>query len=355
MSAFPISRRNTSKETKDALARCQEEITVGTNRTFTMSLRTTGYTEALKSGDVTIPGVDLQFIEVKPQIAAFRRMVRDVEFDICELASTTYMVARGHGKPFKALPVFFNRRFHHEGILVRPDAGIIEPKDLEGKKVGVRAYSVTTGVWVRGILQNEYGVDPFKVTWVVDDEEHVAELELPDNVVHVPEGKSLASMMAAGEIDAGLAGSAGIGREGPPTAAWEDKAAPSMDGYRQLFEDHDALEAEWYARTGIYPCHPTIVLKDTVVAANPDLPQLVFDALVKSKSIYLEKLHAGQGTSKEDQKLKRLAGIVGPDPIPYGLTPNRPAIETLMKYAEQQKLIPAPLELDALFYDCEVT
>ena len=206
------------------------------NLTLTAAVRTHGQTADLKNGAVAVPGVT-QYLEIKPQIAAFRRMVRNMEFDVCELASTTYMIARGYGKPFKALPVFFGRRFHHHGLVVRPDSGIPQPKDLEGKKVGVRAYTVTTGVWTRGVLQNEYGVDPSKVTWMVDDEEHVQELKLPDNVQHVPEGKSLASMMAAGEIQAGFLANAGIGREGAPREDWAAKPVPATDTYRELIPD----------------------------------------------------------------------------------------------------------------------
>lgn len=321
---------------------------------FTISLRTTGYTEALKRGEVTIPGITLDFIEVEPQIAAFRRMVRNLEFDICELASTTYFIARAYGSPFKALPVFFNRRFHHEGLLVRPGSGIAQPKDLEGRRVGARAYSVTTGVWTRGILQNEYGVDPAKVTWVVDDEEHVAQLKLPSNVVRVPQGKSLAGMMASGEIDAGLHGSAGIGREGAPREGWESgETVPPTDHYPELIADAEALEADWFRRTGIYPIHPTIAIQDAAVAANPDLPRLLYAALVESKERYLSKLHSGKATSKADQKLLKLSRIVGPDPLPYGLAVNRPAIEALMTYAVQQQLMPAPMNINDLFYVIE--
>ena len=142
-----------------------------------IAIGTYGHTRALKSGDVRIEGVEPAFVEVVPIIGAFRRMVRDVEFDICEMAPTTYMIARALGAPYIALPIFLMRRFHHGGFVVRPDAGIKVPKDLEGKKVGVRAYSVTTGVWTRGIFVNEYGLDSAKVTWVVDDEEHVTTLE----------------------------------------------------------------------------------------------------------------------------------------------------------------------------------
>src|ERR1700742_955979 len=121
------------------------------------------HTSAIRNGSIPIEGVDAEIVTVQPQIAAFRRMVRNVEFDVCELASTTYIIARAHGAPFVALPIFVMRRFHHGGLLVQPDAGIRHPKDLEGKKVGVRAYSVTTGVWTRGILINDYGLDNSKV------------------------------------------------------------------------------------------------------------------------------------------------------------------------------------------------
>lgn len=321
------------------------------NTKLTISIRTTGYTQALKSGEITIPGIDLEFIEIKPQVASFRRMVRQQEFAICEMASTTYLIARGYGKPFKALPTFFNRRFHHHGILVRPDSGIQTPKDLEGRKFGVRAYSVTTGVWTRGVLQNEYGVDPDKVTWVVDDEEHVSELPLPPNVIRVPEGKSLAGMMAAGEIEVGMAGNAGLGREGAPREDWAASAVPSTDNYVELIPDYEEREIEWFRRTGIYPCHPTIVIRDDVAEAHPDLPRQLFDALVESKNIYLKKLFAGDLDGKADKSLLKLSKIVGGDPLPYGLEVNRPAINTLLTYAQQQHLIPRPLDLDEAFFN----
>ena len=142
-----------------------------------------GHTAAIKKGAIPIEGVDADFVEVVPIIQAFRRMVRDVEFDICEMAPTTYMIARAAARLNRAADLR-DAAIHHGGFVVRPDAGIRAPKDLEGKKVGVRAYSVTTGVWTRGIFVNEYGLDSSKVTWVVDDEEHVTTLELPPNVVH---------------------------------------------------------------------------------------------------------------------------------------------------------------------------
>ena len=165
---------------------------------LTIAVATAGHTAAVKDGSVPIEGVAANFVEVVPIIAAFRRMVREVEFDVCELAPTTYLIARARGAPYVALPIFVMRRFHHGGFVVRPDAAIKVPKDLEGKRVGVRAYSVTTGVWTRGIFSNEYGLDAGKVTWVVDDEEHVTTLKLPDNVVHALPGQSLAGMAPTG-------------------------------------------------------------------------------------------------------------------------------------------------------------
>ena len=149
----------------------------------------------------------------------------------------------------------------------------------------MRAYSVTTGVWTRGILINEYGLDSSKVTWVVDDEEHVTQLRLPPNVRHVPAGKSLASMMASGEIQAGFAANAGIGREGPPQAGWQAKERKASASYRDLFADPEALGAEWYRRTGIYPMHSTLVVKDELLAQHPWLGQSLFDAFMAAKRI----------------------------------------------------------------------
>jgi 4,5-dihydroxyphthalate decarboxylase len=288
---------------------------------------------------------------VEPQILAFRRMVREVAYDACELAPTTYIIAKAYGAPFTAIPIFFERRFHHAGLLVRDDAGIAGPKDLEGKKVGVRAYSVTTGVWTRGILVNEFGLDSSKVTWVVDDEEHVTQLKLPPNVEHVPEGKSLASMMAAGEIQAGFVANAGIGREGPPKAGWKAKEREETSSYRELFANADELGAELFRRSGIYPMHSTLVIKDEILKANPWLAKTLFDAFVESKQRYVDRLRKGEAESNTDRRYLKQMKVVGDDPLPYGLDVNRRSIETLALYAFQQGLVPEKLGLDELFID----
>lgn len=307
------------------------------------------HTSAIRNGSIPIDGVDAEFVTVKPQIGAFRRMVRDVEFDVCELAPTTYIIARAYGAPFVALPIFVVRRFHHGGMLVRPDAGIVHPKDLEGKQVGVRAYSVTTGVWNRQVLIDEYGLDASKVTWVVDDEEHVTQLELPGNVIHAPAGSSLADMMAKGELVAGLEGAAGIGRTGAPTGGWQEVEAD----YPDLLPDASAREAEYYARTGVYPMHGTIVVKDAVLAEHPWIARSLYNAFDQAKQEWLSRLDAGSvaPASASDKKYLALRKIVGNDPLPYGLKENMKTIETLEATAFKQGLTPRRMSVAELFVD----
>jgi 4,5-dihydroxyphthalate decarboxylase len=313
-----------------------------------------GYTRAVKSGEIPIEGVDPDFVQVVPIIGAFRRMVRDLEFDICEMAPTTYMIARARGAPYIALPIFLMRRFHHGGFVVRPDAGIRKPKDLEGKKVGVRAYSVTTGVWTRGIFVNEYDLNSSKVTWVVDDEEHVSTLKLPPNVVHAPEGKSLQSMMKAGEIQAGFTGPAGVGRAGPPIGNWDMNAPTGGDTgtYPELLANVEQVEADWYRRTGILPIHGLIVVKDEHIKRHPRLARSLMDAFVASKKPYLEKLNLGEGDSVEDKRYSKFLSLMS-DPLPYGISANRDSIEALVNYALQQELIPSRPQLDQVFVDID--
>ncbi|WP_395393558.1 ABC transporter substrate-binding protein [Novosphingobium sp. BL-8A] len=306
------------------------------------------HTAAIRDGSIEIEGVDAEFVTVKPQIGAFRRMVRDVEFDVCELAPTTYIIARAYGAPFVGLPIFVVRRFHHGGMLVKPDSGIRHPKDLEGKKVGVRAYSVTTGVWIRQVFIDEYGMDNDKVTWIVDDEEHVTQLQLPANVQHTPEGVSLADMMASDQIQAGVEAAAGIGRTGAPTGGWQE-VDTSM--YVDLIPNAAEAEAEYYARTGVYPMHGTIVVKDEILAEHPWIARSLNDAFTRAKDEWLAKLNSGEATGKGADKYRALQEIVGADPLPYGIEENRATIEALEQTAFKQGLTPRRMTMEELFVD----
>jgi len=315
-----------------------------------IAIATYGHTAALKKGQVPIAGVQPEFVEVKPIIAAFRRMVRDVEFDVCEMAPATYMIAREHGAPFKALPIFIFRRFHHAGLVYRDDAGIRGPKDLEGKRAGVRAYSVTTGIWTRGIMTNDYGVDNSKITWVVDDEEHVKSLVLPSNVQQAPEGKSLVELMASGYLSAALTDNAGIGRAGAPADGWQAGGRIKPPEYIEMFPEAEKLEAEWFQKTGIYPVHGLIVVKDELMARHPWLGKALYDAFLASRDIYLRQLEAGESVSDKDEHYRAMAKIVG-NPLPYGIEANRASIEAMMTYCFQQGLLKQQHSVNDMFID----
>jgi 4,5-dihydroxyphthalate decarboxylase len=295
--------------------------------------RTQGNNQALKDGSVRPDAFEFDFEEVDPLIAAFRRMVRGLEFDICEMAITTYVCAKAHGKRMTAVPVFLVRAFHHGAILVNTKAGIAKPKDLEGKKVGVnRGYTVTTGVWARGILQKEHGVDLGKITWVLSGDEHVAEYRPPANVVPIEPGKTMADMLASGEL------AAAIGVE-----------ATSPD-VRPLIPA--ALEAGLSAlrRTGHYPINHLVVIKDELIAQHPDLAADVFNAFAESKRRYVEPLKAGQiaKPTDVDDVHRRVMEITG-DPLPYGIAPNRKVIEELIGHALTQGIITKPVTVEELF------
>src|SRR5919201_591383 len=169
---------------------------------LTTVTRTSPLNAALKDGRVAPDGLTLCFEEVTPITKAFRIMCRGLAYDVCEMAATTYLVAREHGKPFTALPIFLTRGFHHKAV-VACEAG--DPKSLEGKRVGVnRGYTVTTGVWARGILATRHGVDLDSITWVRSDVEHVAEYEPRANVEDLPAGGDLGQAVLDGELAAAV-------------------------------------------------------------------------------------------------------------------------------------------------------
>jgi 4,5-dihydroxyphthalate decarboxylase len=309
------------------------------------AIATYGHTKALKNRQIYPAGCELDFVEVEPIIAAFRRMIRSLEFDVCELAPTTYLAAREAGIPITALPIFLVRRFHHGDIVCRPGSGIGSPKDLEGRKVGVRAYTVSTGVWARGILQHEYGVDPDSITWVVDDEEHVTSYRLPPNVVKAEAGRSIAGLFHEGGIDAALTGPAGIGRSGAPAAGWAIAGAGFDEARRQsadfcpLFPDAAVIEADWYRRTGICPIHGLVVVRSEILDGSPWLAQSLVDAFTGSKQAFVNSLRSGIDDAKESAGYSSLREIVGDDPLPYGIGPNQKSIDALIDYAADQHII----------------
>ena len=289
------------------------------------------HTKSLKDGTVSVPGVQFEHVEVAPIIGAFRRMCRTLEFDVCEMAITTYLTAKAHDKPFTALPVFVVRQFHHSPIVYNIKSGVQSPKDLEGKKVGVRAYTVTTGVWARGILATEYGVDLDKITWVVVDEEHVQEYRKPANVTERP-GANLAEMLVAGELAAAI----GVGKIDSPEI-------------KPLIPDAAAAEAAWYRKTGIYPINHTVVVKDTLLQSDRSLAPRLFAGFEAAKAQFLQQLGSASELSAEAQTLAKRRSIVGDDPLPNGLTRNRKALEMIIRFAHDQKILPRAVEPEEMF------
>lgn len=309
------------------------------------------HAQPLLDGAVPLPGYRVEPVTIRPVIGAYRRMIRDLEFDVCELAPVSYLMARQAGVPLTAVPVFLNRRFHHADVQCGARSGIRVPADLEGRLVGVRAYSVTTGVWARGLIGEDYGVDVEKITWVVDDDDHVA-LRLPANVERVQDGRSLGDLLRAGDIAAAFSGNAGTGRAGAPRAGWtavEEPAAGADDMPYPLFADADVLAADWYLRTGIYPLHSVVALRTELVERDPDLPSALYAALVDSKR---QQLAADPDWSTQP-RFARQSRQVGGDPVPYGVAANKASLAALVRYSRDQGLLapefPAePVELFAV-------
>ena len=297
------------------------------------ALVTYGHTKALKDGTIAPRTVELEFEEVSPIIQAFRRMVRGLEFDISEMAITTYICARAHGKAFTALPVFVMRAFHHGAILYNTKSGIRTPKDLEGRRVGVnRGYTVTTGLWARSILQHEYGVDLKRITWVLSGDEHVAEYRPPANVVPLENGKKMEDMLAAGEIDAAI----GVQVDSPDVTT--------------LIPNPPQAGLESLRTRGLYPINHTVVVKDELLAAHPELAKDLFDAFAEAKRQYVARLRQGEieEPSANDKLFQKVMEVTG-DPLPYGVEPNRKVLEALIQRSVEQGIITRPFTVDELF------
>ncbi len=294
-----------------------------------------GNTADLMTGAVTPEGyeIDFDFENLPGVIQAFRRMVRGLEYDVCEMALTTYLCAREHGVKFIALPIFPVRAFHHGAILHDSRRPVGDPRDLEGRRVGVgRGYTVTTGVWARSILQEEYGVDLSKVTWVPSGDEHVQSYVPPDNVVPLAEGQTIEAQLLSGRLIAAV------------NVATTDPAIQPL-----IKEPLEAGLAAFKERSH-YPINHCMVVREDVLDANPGLGVAVFNAFVESKRRYLERLAEGQIADPDasDRLYRRLHGL-GADPLPYGIAPNRAVLEQLLSHARTQKILSTSVDIESLF------
>jgi 4,5-dihydroxyphthalate decarboxylase len=247
----------------------------------------------------------LEFADVRVPHTAFKRVVRDLEFDVAELALMTFLLAKAHGKPYRLLPAVLTARFQHAMLAYNPEWGPLSPGQLAGKRVGMRSYSVTTATWVRGILADDYGVDLGKVHWVTFEDPHVAEFRDPPNATRMPPGKDPTAMLLAGELDAAVL------------------AEPPKDGpLRTLIPDPAAAAAAWKARTGAIQINHMVTVKATVSDSQA------------------QDIFAGLRESRE------AAG--SPEMNPFGLEENRRNLEVAIDCMHRQGMIGRRLTVEEL-------
>lgn len=264
-------------------------------------------TRAFKSGEVSSPEVAFELADVKVAHTAFKRVVRDLEFDLAELAIVTFLLAKAHGKPLRLLPAVVLARFQHPHLVHNVERPVRNPRDLEKKRVGQRSYSVTTATWVRGILADDYGVDLGKVSWVTFEDPHVAEFRDPPNAERAPAGKDMIAMLLAGELDAAIV------------------AAPSQDArIKPLIPDAAAAAQAWQKRTGAaIQINHMMAVRSTM---DSRLSQGIFDLL---------------------QQSRQAAG--NPQTNPYGIEENRRNLEAAIDCVYRQKMIPRRFTVEELF------
>jgi 4,5-dihydroxyphthalate decarboxylase len=273
-------------------------------------------TRALKQGEIRSPEVSLDFADVKVPSTAFKRVVRDLEFEVAELALVTYLIAKAHQKPLVLVPAVVLCRFQHPYLVYNAERGPLKPGDLAGRRVGIRSYSVTTVTWIKGILADDHGVDLDRITWVTFEEPHVAEFRDPPNVQRAPESKNILDMLLAGEIDAAVL------------------AAPAADPrIRPLIPDPDAAAQDWHRRTGALQINHMVTVRDTLSQSDPGAVREIYQLLHDSKKV------AGLPRAGEF------------DLNPFGFEANRHNLEVAIDFAYRQQLIPRRFDVDELFDD----
>lgn len=274
-------------------------------------------TLALKRREVKSDRVVLNFADIRPANRFFKAMVRELKFDISEMAIATFLQAKAYGKPLVLIPATIMGRFQHGTILYNAARGTLTPADLPGKRVGVRSYSQTTITWVRGILANDYGVDLDRVRWVSQEDGHVAEYREPPGVERAAPGKNLLQMLHNGEVDAAIYGA----------------DLPNDPTFKSVIPEPDTAAAKWYAQHKVVPINHMVVTTEKLSKSDPEAVREVFRLLVESK---------------------RSAGLPKPgsiDFLPFGFDACRPALQMMIGYCLQQKLIPRALEVEELFDD----
>ncbi len=264
-------------------------------------------TAALKDGSIKSDSVTLDFADYSPTHKGFKPMVRDGAFDVSEMAIVTYLMAKSVGKPMVLLPNVVVARFQHAYALYNAKQGTLKPGDLNGKRVGIRSFTTTTGAWLRGLLANDYGVDLNSIDWVTFEDAHVAEYQ--DTTKRAPAGKEIIQMLIDGELDAVLG----------------EKV--ERDGLKPLFPDVAGQEKSWFAKHGVLPINHMVVVSEALARTKPDAVREVVRMLQASTA----RAPAAWPRFSAEEMSRSLAMI--------------------SEYAAQQGLIPRAFAVDELFDD----
>lgn len=303
----------------------------------------------LLDGEVRIDGVDPVFMKLGPEEIFFRAF-RHGEFDVCEASLSSFTVKTAQGtNPYVGVPAFVSRAFRHSGIFVRNDRGIETPQDLKGKRIGCPEYQLTACVWIRSLLEDDYGVKPSDVIWVRGGIEQPGRAEkiqvsLPSEirVEQAPADRSLNQMLAAGEID---------GFIGPRSPSSFDAGHPKIV---RLFPDSASVAADYYRRTKVFPIMHMIGARRTVVEEHPWLPAALLKAFEQSKHDALERLSDTSATKVTlpfvEERLRSARDLMGEDFWPYGIEPNRHALDAFLNAHHSQGLSPRQLAIEELFH-----
>ena len=284
--------------------------------TLSVCFGTYPHTQALKNGEIKSDRVMLRFTEINPVNRAFLMMAREQKFDVSEMAIVTYLQAKAYGKPLTLMPATMLGRFQHGAMLHNAERGTLRPEDLPGRRVGVRAFSQTTGVWIRGILWKDYGLDLGTVKWVTFEDAHVAEFRDPPGVERAV-GKDMTKMLIEGELDAAIYGG----------------VMPTDPRLKSVIPDPEAAAKNWYREHGTVPVNHMVVLKESLSKSNPAAVREVFRMLLDSKK--------AAGLPK--------SGAI--DLIPFGFDAVKPALDLISSYALEMKIIPRRYAVEELFDD----
>jgi 4,5-dihydroxyphthalate decarboxylase len=275
------------------------------------------HTLPLKNKQIASQSVAFDFSEVKPVYKVFGAMLRERAFDVSEMAIVSYLQAKSHGKPVVLLPAVMLGRFQHHCMLYNAERGRITPPDLQGRRVGVRSFAQTTGVWLRGHLQNDYGVDTSRVQWVTFEDAHVSEFRDPPGVERAGPDKTISKMVLEGELAAGI-----YGQELP-----QDKR------FQSVIPEPEAAARQWHAKHGVVPINHMVVVTEDLARTQPETVREVYRMLLAGK---------------------QAAGLPKPggfDLQPFGFAACRPALRMIIDYCVQQQLIPRRFEVEELFDD----